>query len=190
MSLVVAYKRDGVIYLGADSQVSFGDSKISLHTNGPQKIMLMPNNIIVGFAGSVANIANFIMTPQWFENIKDEVLTKEIILKHIFNPFSDYLIDQQKMKMYNAMHDLNFSMLIAKDDQLFHVDEDGLITHLNHYGAIGSGGLIAHPILKHEKGNPEKIILKALEYGEAYDQYVERPFLFINTKKLVIERKD
>lgn len=189
MSVVVAYKKVGVIYMGADSQVSFGDAKNTLHPDGIQKIMVMPHNIIVGFAGSVSNISTFIMSKSWFEPFQNQPLSKALILKHIINPYTDYLIDNQKMEMYYGIHDFKFTMLIAKDDQLFHIDDDGEIITLNHYGVIGSGALAAHPILKHEKGNPEKIILKALEYSEDYDAYVERPFMMINTKSLILERK-
>jgi ATP-dependent protease HslVU (ClpYQ) peptidase subunit len=49
MSVVIAYKKDGVIYFGADTQVSFGDYKLTIGPSEPQKIICMPIDIVIGF---------------------------------------------------------------------------------------------------------------------------------------------
>jgi ATP-dependent protease HslVU (ClpYQ) peptidase subunit len=188
LSVVIAYKKDGVIYFGADTQVSFGDYKLTIGPSEPQKIICMPNDIIMGFTGKVDLMSILIKMHSYFDPFATEELTKDSILNHIINPFTKKLIQEKRIVMTSGTHDFEISMLIGKKDALFHIDSDGQVTKLSKFGSIGSGSLPSHTLLKHEKGHPQDIIRKALEISSHYDQYVSKPFIYINTKTHTVER--
>ena len=80
MSLVVAIKKDDVVYLGADTRTTRGERVRSNLAEEDLKIHRM-GSCLVGAAGTVANIQLMTNHPEWFE-LKGKPLTKKFLVHH------------------------------------------------------------------------------------------------------------
>ena len=81
MSLIVAIKKDDVVYLGADTRTTRGERVRSNLAREDLKIHKM-GSCFVGAAGTVANLQLMISHPEWFE-LKGKPLTKKFIVQKI-----------------------------------------------------------------------------------------------------------
>lgn len=188
MSVVVGYKKDGVVYMGADTQVSYGKFARKHITDKDQKLFICnTTNLIIGSVGAANEgylLREFIQT---MPHLKDGILTKSRISEDIVRPFIEMLKKRDLLGMSDGLHDMNISFLIAKDDTLFHVENDGNILHCNYYAVIGSGSYAAHPYLKYGSGNPKDVMLTALRHAAAFDDYLSAPFKLTHTASLIME---
>jgi len=188
MSVVVAIKKDGVVYMGADTQVTYGSYSRHYEYDEEHKLFIVKSiGIMIGFVGSASHSYLFKQLIKTLTTLKDRKLTKDIIRQQLVEPFITLLKDYDLLHMDEGWHDIKTTILIAKDDDLFQIEDDGNILNLQKYGSIGSGSMATIPYLSHHHGDIRNVIKDALESAAHMDQYVSAPFLICDSQTLELE---
>jgi ATP-dependent protease HslVU (ClpYQ) peptidase subunit len=188
MSVLVGYKKDGVVYMGSDTQVTYGSYSRHHEHEKDQKLFISKElSLIVGTVGTASHAYVLRELLPSLTSLKNGALSKERLQKELVLPYMNALKSYELMEMSNGLHDMKISILIAKEDMLFQIEEDGNILNHVSYGSIGSGSPATLSYLKHSKKSPEEIILTSLRTASTFDQYVSHPYLMTNTHSLILE---
>lgn len=181
MSVIVAVKENGVVYMGADSQTTAGNRQYHNLNQTGYKITRLDNGILVGFCGRVAT-AQIIRTMQDVFTLNERAeLTKRHIVKEIVPKLSD------KMELIGDEQsgDIEVSILLAHMDKIYIITDRLDVVHLNEYGKTGAGAPFVDYVLQTKKNLPPKLrILRALSESAKREESVSGPFVLIDTKKL------
>ena len=187
MSVVVAIKEKGKIYLGCDSQVTCGGTRTTLKNPNNYKIWKVQNakHCLMGAVGNLRD-ACLIRT---MDNLVTEynIYKKHICFDFVVNQIVPDIIE--KLKYYNYLKkdgffdSMNSSYLFAFEDQLFLIGMDASVIEVEDYVAIGSGKNEAiGSLLSTENEAPEQRIVKAIKASVANDLYVDYPIILTNTE--------
>lgn len=185
MSLVVAIKHDGVVYLGADTRTTRGERVRSTLAEDDLKIHRL-GDCLVGGAGSVASIQIMTTHPEWFD-LGGKPLTKRFIVQRIIPKYYELAKELEKLENVDSDSDepkCGCSFLITDGERLFRVDSDFEVAELSRYGHIGCTAYIALTFLLNMPADapPEDIILKALRNSAYRNDGVGAPYVLINSK--------
>ena len=196
MSLVIARKKDGVIYMGADTQTTFGngDEKRTMLSKGNIKICQLPNGIILGRAGQVHSLQYIWAHPEWFTVPEDGVMTKRHIAENIM-PKIYHCFRENDLFDSDGKEDpltMGSRLLLAYKDTLFLIDGRLGVCSIENYAAIGAGANFVLYGLEHpddSKGVREQI-KSLLRVGAEFCPSVSAPFAIVDTatNKIKIER--
>jgi len=180
MSLIVAIKRDGYIYLGADTLTSNRVYKKTNLENEYLKIQNIANGILLGTIGLLAQNQQMKVS-ETFKKIKSGDLTKEYIVNEVVNPLYQEFRQNGILKSFGYV--FTIELLFAKRDKLFHMDRNGLVTEIEDFILIGAGSGYGREILSNIKGdNWYKEIRECLNLASKYTDTVEKPYIYSNTK--------
>lgn len=185
MSVIVAIKKDGVIYLGTDTRYSDGGNQISLVNLNALKIWKVEGkeNCLLGQVGiqreaSAIRACHDLVdssSPMDFAYIVNQVepRIKEVLKEHEFIDASD---------PYGTMKS---RFLLAYQDKMYVIDR-GSVLEYDDFVAIGSSECEAFGSLVSSRNeeDPEKRILVALRVSAMHDVYVGAPFVLINSKTM------
>lgn len=185
MSVVVAVKEDGIIYMGADTQATGGMSKTNKLHEPEYKLIKFENGIIVGFCGRIASVQQLIYRDDIFTLDENNQLTKSHIVKNIVSKL---------IKMVDKIGNddrLNISLLIAHKDKLYQINNSFNVISLNEYGRIGAGqDFLFYNLCNKDIKDPEERILKALINSARLCESVGGPYVLINTRDLEFKMID
>ena len=189
MSVVVAIKKDGIIYMGADSQVSRGGTRSTLSNPNNYKIWAMSDvdNCLMGSVGTlrannIIKVANSLI-PE-IVDIKGNVDFR-FVVRHFVPRLMDEL-DEYKVlcRSKDDAPDMAASFLLAYRDRLYSIDNYGSVIEIDDFCAIGSGASEALGSLLSSTGidDPVERIKMAIKASAAHDIYVDYPIVISNTK--------
>ena len=127
MSVVVAIKKDGIIYMGADSQVSRGGTRTTLSNPNNYKIWALPDadNCLMGCVGTlrannIIKVANDLI-PE-IVDLKDAVDFR-FVVRHLVPRMMDELDDYKVLlKDKDDAPDMDAAFLFAYHDRLYSID--------------------------------------------------------------------
>ena len=181
MSVIVAVKENGVVYMGADSQTTAGNRKCHNLNQTGYKIARLDNGRLVGFCGRVAT-AQIIRAMQDVFTLNGQLeLTKEHIVKKIIPK----LADKMELLGDEQSGDIEVSILLAHSDKIYMITDRLDVVHLNEYGKTGAGSFYVDYVLQTKKELPPELrILRALSESAKREESVSGPFVLIDTKKL------
>ena len=189
MSVVIAIKKDNVVYMAADTMITYGDSKRHLYSDSSQKVWAVSDtpNCIMGGTGYLRDI-NLIhhctneLVPE--AAIIREDLNIGIIMTYTVPTIFETIRNYTKVVMpENQPFEFCSSFLYAYKNRLFSILQDGLVEEIDDYTAIGSGADAALASLKHSVDEPVYTrLIKALEAASDISLYVSAPYVCINTK--------
>ncbi|MBP5242202.1 MAG: hypothetical protein J6Z36_00745 [Clostridia bacterium] len=193
MSVIVAFKHNNIVYMGADTIRSFDGFKIRLEEEANMKIKKYPNDILVGFTGGVRT-AQRIRGNEALFTIPNGALTKEYLVKNTVPALLQFLETQDLIKTdeEEGEKEMDCDMVIAANGKLFEVFRDFSVTEVNRFIAIGSGNLYTIPYLSAidtEKDIKAQLI-DALRSAEKYDEGVGSPFALIDSESLKFEIRE
>lgn len=186
MSIVVAIKHEGKIYMAADTMVSYGNAKRQLTTPHTQKIWAVEDtpNCIMGGAGMLADI-NLIrycgkhLIPE-LEVLKDELdigVIMQTTVPQIFGLIKEY--GEVCCKPEGSTIQSQF--LIGVGSHLFAVYEDGCVEEEEDFIAIGSGSDMALGSLYTTEGEDITMrLIKAIAAASSVNLYCGAPYVAIN----------
>lgn len=194
MSVVIAIKENGKVYMAADTMVTYGDSKRHLTSDSSQKIWAVNDtpNCIMGGAGYLRDI-NLIryctqeLVPE-ANIIKEDINVGTIMINTvpiIFETIKNYatIVDVE-----NKPSQFASSFMWAYKDHLFHIMPDGLVEEIEDYEAIGSGADAALASLKHTTEEPIYTrLIKALDAASNISLYVAEPYVCIDTENCELQ---
>lgn len=187
MSLIVAIKKDDVIYFGADTQTTTGVFKKNQVIEERYKVKKMPNGFMVGIVGTVYPSMTLRLHEEWFHLENDQTLTKAYVVKEIVNPLYKELERLgQLSEDSNKTKSFDFSFIIARQDKIFLVVPSGGVFEIAHYVAIGSGVVYVYNYLYQQPDEePNHLIRSSMKLVSTYEGSVSAPFVYINTKDLI-----
>ena len=198
MSVVVAIKEGNKVFLGADSQVTKGGTRTTLHNPNNYKIWKVDGNdhALMGHVGNVrdANIIRLMSNViDDYDEFNDRV-NYRFVVKYLVPEIIKNLQDAHFIKTNdNALDGLDSSFLFAFKDKLFWINSDLAVIEVDDYIAIGSGADQAiGSLLSTEGQNSKSRIVKAIKASAASDIYVDYPIIITdtNTTKFEIVTED
>ena len=188
MSVVVAIKKDGVIYIGADSQATKGGTRTTLSNPNNYKIWSVSDvdNCLMGCVGAfracnVMKVATDLI-PEVVA-LKDAVDFRFVVrglVPRMMDELGNYGILQKK----DAAPNMDASFILAYKDRLFSIDSFGSVIEVDDFCAIGSGSSEAIGSLLSTMGeeDPVKRIMCAIKSSATHDIYVDYPIVISNTE--------
>ena len=191
MSVVIAIKENGVTYMAADTQVSFGDSKRHLKSDSLQKIWAVVDipHCIMGGVG-LARDLNLIryctseLIPE-ASVLKNEINVGTIMLNTVPVIFESIRNYTQLVTGCDKDIPISSEFVLAYKDKVFDIAPDGTVEEIEDYIAIGSGADAALGSLKHTIDEPVyDRLIKALDAAAESNLYVSEPYVVIDTKDM------
>lgn len=190
MSVVVAIKKDGVVYLGSDSQVTRGGTRTSLTNPNNFKIWKVKgvDNCLMGHVGLLRDACVIRVMENLVREI--DVIHDEVNFEYVVTRVVPKIIDELKEFNYieteGKFKNMESKYLFAFKDKLFVIGFDGLVIEVDDYIAIGSGESesIGSLLTTNSDEDPETRIIKAIKASAAHDIYVDYPIILSNTKDL------
>lgn len=187
MSVIVAVKENGVVYMGADSQTTTGRRKRSGLNETSFKITRLKNGMLVGFCGRVAAKQAILSMDDVFVLDKEGGLNK----KHIVKEIVPKLVDKMQLIGDEDSGVLDVSILLAYKDKLYRITSDLDVLNLNECGRSGAGADFTNWYLFGEKNlSIRERILKALVASAKRTESVGGPYVLIDTQKQEFEVVD
>ena len=184
MSVVVAIKSDGVVYMGCDTQTTRGKDNENRLQEADFKINKLSNGMLIGCCGMVAAEQSVRFDESIFDFQGDSLTKKDIV---------NNIIPRIKSKLKNAALDDNkdeempVSFTIAHKDKLFVILTDFLVLGIEDYCAEGSGLFCACASLADKNLPIRERLLAAMRASAKYCASVGKPFVLVDTKKLQYE---
>lgn len=190
MSVVVAIKKDGKVYLGADSQVTKGGTRQTLKNPNNYKIWKVKgtDHCLMAHVGTVrdANVVRIMddvvdELAAFHEEINYEYVVRDVV-PHILHQLRSFgFLAKEEGRAFSGM---DSEFLFAYEDKLFHINSDGCVIEIDDSVAIGSGALeaIGSILSTSNAEKPGSRIVKAIKASAANDIYVDYPIILTNTE--------
>lgn len=189
MSVVVAIKKDGVIYMGSDSQVTKGGTRTTLSNPNNYKIWKVngTDNCIMGGVGTLRDM-NIIRTSydlvSEMADIKRDVdfgYVVRCLVPDMMRELGKYEVlikDSEGIKIMDSEY------LFAYHDKLFSIGTYGSVIEIDDFCAIGSGAseAIGSLLSTIDEKDPVKRIQDAIKSSAAHDIYVDYPIVITDTE--------
>lgn len=162
MTTVLMVRRDGKVAMGADGQVTFGDTVIK--GNAVKIRRLYEGKVIAGFAGSVADaLALFERFEKHLEKTKGGVKRAAVELA-------------KEWRMDRALRRLEAVMLVAGASEMVMISGTGdVIEPESDVIGVGSGGALAMAaalaLIKHSSLTATEIVRESLQIAGALHIY-------------------
>ena len=189
MSVVVAIKKDGVIYFGADSQVTKGGTRTTLSNPNNYKIWSVDgvDNCLMGSVGAV-RASNVVRVA--YDLIPELVDLKcavdfRFVVKRLVPQIMDELAEHKILtKDSDGVPYMNASFLLAYHDKLFSIDGFGCVIEVDDFCAIGSGAseALGSLLSTADVEDPIRRILSAIKASAMHDIYVDYPIIISDTE--------
>ena len=183
MSLVVAYKKNGIIYMGADTQTTQGTTVERFMNESGYKITRLPNGMLVGICGRVKCHQKIIARKGLFDIPDNVKFDKRYIVRNMIPEICEItsLLKDDKGARNVSM---DVSMVLAWKDKMFVITHYFDVYECNTYVAIGAGDDYSKYELSKigENDDVNEGLLRALRVGAYFDTTVSAPFILIDTK--------
>lgn len=188
MSVVVGIKKNGIVYLGADSQVTKGGTRLSLSNQNNFKIWKVKGieNCIMGHVGSVREACVIKVMNNLVKEI--DIIHDNVDYEYVVTRITPMIINELKDYNYididGCFKEINSKFLFAIKDKLFMINYDGAVLEIDDCVSIGSGEneAIGSLITSEQEHDPEERIIKAIKASAAHDIYVDYPIILCNTE--------
>lgn len=199
MSLVIAIKDKDRVWIGCDSQVSYGFQKKHMTHVNFSKVWGYPNrpNVLMGGVGSARDIQLVQTNP---EMVQTDDYEKGIGFNFAVNGLYPRIF--QHLANNNRVHKdekgipdgfINSEFLFAYKGELFGIGSDGTVEETDDYLAIGCPEVAIGVLEATKEFSPIDRIIEALRITSETYQYVDFPFFITDTetmKTILISRED
>ena len=192
MSVVVAVKDNGKVYIGADSQVTRGGTRTTLKNPNNYKIWKVKgvDNCLMAHVGNVRDanairvMDRLVTEYDIFKNNIDFEFVVTCVVPDIINELKKYGFIDNK----DHFDSLESRFIFAYKNMLFIINSDGCVLEIDDCVAIGSGECEAiGSLLSTEGESPKARIVKAIKASAASDIYVDYPIILTDTKRTEFE---
>ena len=179
MSVVIAIKENGVIYMGTDTQVTSGNKKENELNTNSLKIALLDNGLLVGVCGKYGLKQQIIADKSIFTLDKNNMLTKQHIVTNIIPKLSRWVKKSDKANDT----ELEVSFLLAHDNNLYFIGHELNVVKINNFAKIGAGkGCVDYALSCFNYLPARERIIKALAESANITESVSGPYVLIDTK--------
>ena len=192
MSVVVAIKSGDKVYIGADSQVTKGGTRVTLKNVNNYKVWKVKgaDHCLMAQVGNVrdANIVRLMDGLVSDYSVFKGYIDYEYVVKKIVPDVVDELKNYGNIKDEKYIDFIDSSFLFSYKDQLYLIGRDRSVIEVDDYVAIGSGEDQAiGSLLSTEGEDPKTRIIKAIKASAASDIYVDYPIILTDTENTEFE---
>lgn len=186
MSVVIALKKNGRIYMASDSQVTKGGSRSSLSNPNNYKIWKVRgvDNCLMGHVGNLRDACALRVISNLVREIDviHEDIDFEYVVERIEPMIRDVLKEHEFIDKDNPYKSLDSRFIFAYQDKLFTIDYGAVVEH-DDFVAIGSGECeaIGSLLSTTEVESPFERMVKAVKASAAHDIYVDYPIIITDT---------
>jgi len=150
MTVIMAVKRAGEVWLGSDTRVTEGDFPVDMDLRQDSKLLLL-KNAVIGAAGDLT-MRNYMELFVTRGNNGEFPFQDKLDVIEFFLAFKKFLkkhagLGGSDMNQVQGIH--NTQWLIATRKQIFTLDQDGAILEHPEMCVIGSGTYTARAILEY-----------------------------------------
>jgi ATP-dependent HslUV protease, peptidase subunit HslV len=176
MSIVVAVQKKGRVALAADTQTSFGDTKVTVDNLRARKITKV-GSAYVGKTGwgIYENIFADFLKSKRPPDLSDEHAIYAFFLRLWRELREKYgFVNEQCHEKDSPFVDLDATFLVVNRNGIFHIASDMSVTRFGQYYAIGAGGdfaLGALSVLYEESHDAASVARKAAETTTRHKLY-------------------
>ena len=199
MSVIVAVKHNGAVYMGADSQTTYGNEvKKNSVIESERKITKLNNGLLIGGVGNASIIRRIVNSKDIF-TVPSEGLSKKYIVTQIIPILFKFLDEKQLLSDKDEEDDddeelcsMHCSFIIAHNDKLFYINRRLGVWENSKFCVAGSGGAFAFPYLSafDDCGDVNGQLLNAMRGSAKHDAAVSGPYVFIDSRNLVYTIKE
>jgi len=193
LSTVVAIKDNDKVWIGCDSQVSFGWTKLST-TENTNKVFRIGDskNVVIGCVGALRDL-NIISTAE--QLIEEYILLKDsldfkYIVRNVVPKIFKELDRFGRLETNNNIQSMYSTFLITYKDKMFKINSDGSVSEGKEILAIGSGYITVLGAYEAIKDNTtltaQEKLIACLKASCEQDLHVNYPIIITNT----LEEKD
>lgn len=187
MSVVVAIKDNGRVYIGADSQVTKGGTRTTLRNPNNYKVWRVGDapNCLMASVGTLrdANVVRLMEDLVTDYNVYRDEIDYKFVVRKIVPSIVNELKSYGFLKDEQYVESLDSSFLFAFQDKLYKIGFDCSVVEVSDFAAIGSGANEAlGSLLSTDKLPPKERIVRAIKASAANDIYVDYPIILVDTK--------
>ncbi len=189
MSVVVAIKKDGKVFLGCDSQVTIGGTRATLKNPNNYKIWKVngASNCLMGIVGVVRD-ACVIKTMDGLVtdyNIYKNEINYSFVVNKLVKAIIERLKEVNFLKKDGPFESMDSDFLFAYKDQLYYISGYGAVLEIDDYVAIGCGKNEAVGSLLSTEGlDPVERIIKSIKASAVNGLYVDYPIILTDTESM------
>lgn len=191
MSIIVAVKHGDTVYMGADTQITYGDGeKRNSLLESDRKIHKFENGLLVGATGAADDILRVIYNKTIFE-IPQEGLTKKFVVNEIVPKLFAYFKEKDCLVAEKNDDDaeksrMRCSFVLAYKNKIIYIHGDFGVWENARFCAAGAGGSYAFPYLEafDHKDDVNGQLVRAMRGCAKHDNSISAPFILIDSKNL------
>ena len=184
MSIIIAYKKDDVIYMGTDTRTIINEHKKNELCESNYKIQKMENGMLVGMTAERLTRQTIFAYPEIFTLDKKGVLTRKHIVKEIIPKLKELINENGLMiKKEGRLPYMDASIFLAHKGELYEICTSFAVYKYEHFQILGSVADFGQYALEHAQTDDvnQKIVL-ALDNIAKNSYLVGAPYLLIDTK--------
>ena len=179
MTCIVAYKKNNIIYMGADSAGSNGHNTFARKDSK----LFIKNNMIFGFTSSfrMGNLLKYkLEIPKHKSNISVDTYMNTLFIDEVIKCFEDGAYTKNTNNVIQGG-----IFLVGYKNRIFKIESDFQVGEkLIPFDSCGSGEELAigamDALLQYDKNiKPEKLLTLALTSASKYTTSVDKPFKFL-----------
>lgn len=186
MSVLVAVRKNGRVYMGCDSQATVGGTSSTLRNPNNYKIwkVLGAGNCLMGSVGAlrdacVIRTMDDLVTEY---NVYSGHVCYDFVVNKIVPDIIARLVKARYIKDDGVFGSMESEFLFAFRDRLYLIASDTTVIEIEDCVAVGSGQRLARgSLLSTEGERPEERIVKAVKASAAADVYVDYPIILTDT---------
>lgn len=194
MSVVVAIKDKDRVWMGCDSQVTYGGWTKHSMGNGQHKIWKPndDNDILMGVVGSLRDINILATAKEWLEELpklKNEI-NYEYIVRYLTPKIFKELEAFNRVESNNGIKSICSIVTFAYKNDVYSIQEDGAVIAIDDFWATGSGFMHcfgAWSSVKDKKNTVKEKLIECVKAGCEDSLYVNYPIVIMNTKDNKVE---
>ena len=186
MSVIVAIKENGVVYMGADSQTTTGRRKRNGLNETSFKITRLENGMLVGITAERLTRQTIFAYSEIFTLDKNGELTRKHLVKEIIPKLVAILNEEELMiKKEDALPYMDGQILLAYKGVLYEICRNFSIYKYEDFQLLGYGVDYGQFVLANTKDidDVNERIIKTLDTVAKYSHQVGSPYLLIDTKE-------
>ena len=185
MSVLIAYKKNDIVYMGTDAKEIFYDRIDTDACESNFKIQKMENGMLVGLIGDIPTRQILFAYPEIFTLDKKGELNRKHIVKEIIPALLSLLNEESLLdEKEDSYPKMKADILLAHNGVLYEITNSFMIIRYEDYQAIGSASELVQATIDNTKPTDDvnERIVRALNVASLYHTGVGAPFVLIDTK--------
>ena len=186
MSVIIAYRQGGTVYMGTDTRIIDNDIKINELSPSSHKIQKVESGILLGVCAERDLRHKIFAYSEIFTTDKNIKLTKKHIVTKIIPKLLEILDEDGFIDRHDGEEPLSIrgNLMLAFEDTLFEICSNLMVVQYKDFQSVGHSSYIQPLLMNIKEGDDinEKIITALTRLSQNVCS-IGAPFLLIDTKE-------